>query len=267
MKSIISITTFLFLGLKLFSQENATEMIFVQGGSFRMGINESKYYDEFPDHTVLLNDFYIGKYEVTIEQYSGFAKMAGFYLPEGEPDLPATGVSWEEAVMYCNWLSRLNRLDKCYNIIRDEKNNIVKVDFIKNATGYRLPTEAEWEYASKGGIIQKNFAFSGSNNADEVAWYMETGKTLHPVGEKKPNELGIYDMSGNCQEWCFDVYLVDFYKISGKENPVCENGSLERVSRGGNYDGHAETLRLSKRFYNSSDYKDKTIGFRVAKNI
>jgi sulfatase modifying factor 1 len=266
MKITLLLAFFVQLVSNIFSQENSMEMIFVKGGSFRMGNNESKFYDEFPDHTVTLNDFYIGKYEVTIEQYSGFSKMAGFFTPEGDPKMPATVVSWEEALMYCNWLSRLDHLDKYYNIYRDDKNKIIKVDLNKNSNGYRLPTEAEWEYAAKGGINKNNYAFSGSNNAVEVAWYMGTGKMLHAVGEKNPNELGIYDMSGNCQEWCFDVYLDNFYKTSPSENPISEKGATDRISRGGNYDGHEETLRITQRYYNSPDFRDKTLGFRVARN-
>jgi formylglycine-generating enzyme required for sulfatase activity len=267
MKYSILITVLLFTILNLsFSQENQPEMVFVQGGTFRMGNSESEFYDEYPDHKVSLNDFYIGKYEVTIEQYSKFSKNAGVPTPNGDPKMPATGVSWEDAVMYCNWLSRIENLDKCYKILRDDKNKLISVEFIKSANGYRLPTEAEWEYAAKGGINTNNFSYSGSNNPDEIAWYMATGKMLHVVGEKKPNQLGIYDMSGNAQEWCFDVYLDNFYKTAPENNPICEKGAVNRVSRGGNYDAHEEMLRISKRYYNTEDYRDLTIGFRLARN-
>ncbi len=266
MKKITLIISSILFFLSAYAQENETELIFVQGGTFKMGNSESIYYDEYPDHSVTLTDFYIGKFEVTIEQYSRFSKNSGVFTPEGDPKMPATGISWEEAVMYCNWLSRLEHLDKCYNIIRDDKNKVTRVELIKTAGGYRLPTEAEWEFAAKEGIMLSNFSYSGSNDPDEIAWYMGTGKTLHPIGEKKPNQLGIFDMSGNAQEWCFDVYLVDFYKKSPSNNPICENGANDRVSRGGNYDGHEETLRITKRFYNTTDFRDLTIGFRIARN-
>ncbi|MCD4793893.1 MAG: formylglycine-generating enzyme family protein [Bacteroidales bacterium] len=248
------------------AQNKTPETVFVEGGTFKMGIDESKYFDEFPDHYVTVNSFNIGKYEVTIEEYTGFCRTAGFDLPTGEPNIPATNVSWEEALMYCNWLSRLNRLDKCYKIIRDDKKKTFNVEFDKTANGYRLPTEAEWEYAVRGGINRKNYAYSGSNNASEVAWFADTGRMLHPVGEKKPNDLGLYDMTGNCQEWCYDVYLFDYYKNTPKENPICEKGALERVSRGGSFNGYEESLRITKRLYNATDFKDITLGFRVAKN-
>ena len=232
-----------------------------------MGNAESIHYDESPAHLVTLNDFYIGQFEVSIEEYTGFCKTAGFDLPQGELNMPATNVSWYEAVLYCNWLSRLNHLEKYYIIIRDEKKKTFKVDYKKTANGYRLPTEAEWEYAARGGVNLRNFAYSGGNIAGEVAWYMDTGKTLQPVGEKYANDLELYDMSGNCQEWCFDVYNEKYYESSPKENPICEDfaGSV-RVSRGGNFNGHEETLRITKRFYNSPDFKDATLGFRVARN-
>ncbi len=266
MKKSFSILAFILTISVLNSQNKTPETVFVEGGTFKMGIDESKYLDEFPHHYVSLNDFYIGKYEVTIEEYTGFCRTAGLDLPKGELDIPATGVSWEEAIMYCNWLSRLNRLNKYYTIIRDDKKKIFKVKFDKTANGYRLPTEAEWEYAARGGVNLRNHAYSGSNTAYEVAWYSDTGKMLQSGGKKKPNELGLYDMSGNCQEWCYDIYSQDFYKISPKENPVCEEGTVERVSRGGNFSGHEATLRITKRFYNKADFKYETLGFRVAKN-
>ncbi len=266
MKNILVL--FIFATSILNAQKKAPKTVLVEGGTFRMGIDESSYYDEYPDHSVTLKSFYIAKYEVTIEEYTGFCRTAGFDLPQGEPAMPVTNVSWKEAIMFCNWLSRANRLDKCYRIKREEKNNneIFSVTFDKTANGYRLPTEAEWEYAARGGINIKHYAFSGSNDASEVAWFSGTGKMLHNVGELKPNSLGIYDMTGNAQEWVFDVYMEKYYKISPKENPVCEEGAVERVSRGGNYDDYEASLRITKRYYNASDYKHKTIGFRVAKN-
>ncbi|MCF6367060.1 MAG: formylglycine-generating enzyme family protein [Bacteroidales bacterium] len=256
---------FLFANL-LIAQNKTPETVFVEGGTFKMGISESIYYDEFPVHLVTLNDFSIGRFEVTIEEYTGFCRTAGLDLPEGDINLPATNVSWEDAIMYCNWLSRLNRLDKCYRVIRDDKKNTFKVIYDKTANGYRLPTEAEWEYAARGGKNLKNYAFSGGNDANDLAWFTDNGKTLHQVGEKKPNDLGLYDMTGNAQEWVFDVYQEKYYETSPKDNPVCEKGGLERVSRGGNYNGYEATLRITKRIYNATNFKDLTLGFRVAKN-
>jgi len=266
MKKLVLLSTLITLFTALFAQENAPEMILVEGGSFKMGNDESKYFDEFPDHYVTMNGFYIGKYEVTIEEYTGFCRTAGLDLPEGDPKIPATNISWEEAVMYCNWLSRTNRLDKCYKLIRDEEKKTFKVIFDKTANGFRLPTEAEWEYAARAGNKKRNFAYSGSNDPSEVAWYTETGRMLHPVGEKKPNDLGIYDMTGNAQEWCYDVYLEKYYENCPKENPVCEKGSVERVYRGGSFNSYEESLRITKRFYNPPDHKDETLGFRVVRN-
>ncbi len=262
----LNILFFLLLFGTISAQNKVPETVFTEGGSYGMGIGESKYFDEFPVHNVTVNDFYIGKYEVTIEEFTGFCRTAGLDLPEGDPKMPVTKVSWTEACMYCNWLSRLERLDKCYKIIRDTKSNRTKIIFDKTANGYRLPTEAEWEYAARGGINRKHYAFSGSNNADEVAWYAGTGKMLHPVGEKKANSIGIYDMSGNAQEWVFDIYNKDFYKHSPANNPINEKGGINRVSRGGSFNSTEEGLRISKRYYNNPDLKAENTGFRIAKN-
>ncbi len=250
----------------LTAQNKTPEMVFVEGGTFKMGISESIYYDEFPLHLVTLNDFSIGAFEVSIEEYTGFCRTAGLVLPEGKPNMPATNVSWEEAVLYCNWLSRLNRLDKYYRIVRDDKKKSFTIEYDVRANGFRLPTEAEWEYAARGGAHLRNFAYSGSNTANDVAWYSGTGKMLQEVGKKYSNDLEIYDMTGNAQEWCFDIYNEKYYHISPKDNPICEEGGTERISRGGNYDGHEGTLRITKRFYNAQDFRDHTIGFRVVKN-
>lgn len=266
MRKITLLSLLIALSVYLPAQENSSEMILVEGGTFKMGNDESSYFDEYPDHYVTVNGFYISKYEVTIEEYTGFCRTAGLDLPAGDPKMPITNVSWEEAIMYCNWLSRFNRLDKCYRIIRDEKNTSFQVKFDRTANGYRLPTEAEWEYAARGGIHKRNLAFSGSNQADDVAWYANTSKMLHIVGEKKPNDLGIYDMTGNAQEWCFDVYLEKYYENSPKENPANETGGVERVNRGGSFNSYEESLRISKRFYNLPDHRDETLGFRVVRN-
>ena len=266
MKNIVLTFLSLFILLILHSQNKIPETILVEGGTYRMGINESKYFDEFPDHSVTLNSFYIGKYEVTTDEYKGFCRTAGFEMPVGDGKMAASNISWEEAILYCNWLSRVEHLDRCYRIKRDNKLKSFIVTFDKNANGYRLPTEAEWEYAARAGVNRKQYAFSGSDNADEVAWYAGSSNMLHNVGELKPNDLGIYDMTGNVQEWCFDVYLEEFYKKSPKENPICEKGALSRVSRGGSFMDYEGSLRITKRFYNLQNHKSETIGFRVARN-
>ena len=263
--TLFTITVLIFT-TNLSAQNKTPETVFIEAGTYIMGIGESKYFDEFPAHKVKVNDFYIGKYEVTIGEFTGFCRTAGLSLPEGDENMPITNVSWNDAAMYCNWLSRLNHLDKCYKILRSPKTGRIKITFDKTANGYRLPTEAEWEYVARGANKGKHYAYCGSNNPDEVAWYAGTGKMLHPVGEKKANDAGVYDMSGNAQEWVYDVYNKDYYKKRVYDYPINDTGGIKRVSRGGSYDSTAEGLRISKRYYNEPDFKAKNLGFRIAKN-
>jgi len=129
-----------------------------------------------------------------------------------------------------------------------------------------LPTEAEWEYAARGGQKQMNYAYSGSDDAREVAWYLDSGKTIHTVGLLKPNSLGLYDMSGNVKELCWDFYEEKYYTSSPKDNPVGPESSVVRVVRSGSYNAHADMLRVTKRYFQPPTESDFTLGFRVARS-
>ncbi len=187
-------------------------------------------------------------------------KDGKFFVHKGCDNYPLMGINWVGAVTLCNLLSEMEGLEPVYNIA--EFLDGFYCDFTKN--GYRLPTEAEWEFAAKGGIKSKGYLYSGSDNPDDVAWYREnSGWALHPVGLKKPNELGIYDMSGNAAEICFDVYNSKYYSISvvddpkGADNYTVKGGNADlepdtgeyHLRRGGFYMSKTDEIRSSERIW------------------
>lgn len=196
--------------------------VFVEGGTFQMG-STSGGNDEKPVHSVTVSDFMIGKYEVTQAEWK---ELTGFKSAAFKGEHPADVITWYNGVIFCNKKSRKEGLEEVYSGSGDS----IKCDFSKN--GYRLPTEAEWEYAARGGNKSKGYTYSGSNNVGEVAW-TESNRNdkTHPVGSKKSNELGIYDMSGNVWEMCWDWY--GNYSYSSQNNPSGPTFGSERVIRGG----------------------------------
>jgi formylglycine-generating enzyme required for sulfatase activity len=251
--------------------KNLPEMVFVKGGTFQMG-SEDGGDDEKPIHSITVSDFYIGKYEVTVAEFEKFIKAAGYktdaekegysyiwidkwekmegvywkYDAEGNQKLrsdynhPVIHVSWNDATAYCKWLKETT------------------------GKGYRLPTEAEWEYAAGGGNKSKGYTYSGSNTIGNVAWYYKNSDSkTHPVGQKSSNELGIYDMSGNVWEWCSDWYGSDYYKNSSSNNPKGANSGTYRVLRGGAWDGSPASCRIADRSISTPAYRYNNVGFRV----
>jgi len=235
------------------------EMVKVDGDVFKMGSNDG-YEDEEPIHQVTLSDFYIGKYEVTVAEYREYCKATGSKFPakpsprwydehdqvkkwEWKDKNPIVNVTWYEAIAYCKWLS-------------DETGD-----------NYSLPTEAQWEYAARGGNKSIGYEFAGSNNVNEVAWYDETTYERGPrqIGTLKPNELEIYDMSGNAMEWCFDGYE----KYSKKKQKDPQGGSsaiLEKIIRGGSWFYVSEFCRTTQRDCPKANKTKYDYGFRVVKN-
>ncbi len=228
-------------------------MVFVQGGTFQMGSNEEA--DEKPIHTVTVNDFYIGKYEVTQKEWK---EVMGKNPSNWKGDeLPVERVSWYDAVEFCNKKSEKEGLQKCYS--GSGKN--ITCNF--NANGYRLPTEAEWEYAARGGNKSRDYTYSGSNSIGDVAWCSSnSGSKTHPVGKKQSNELGIYDMSGNVWEWCNDWYDSNYYSSSPRNNPPGASVGFYRVFRGGGWRGSAGDGRVADRRYHNPA-SSSSIGFRL----
>jgi len=245
------------------------EMVLLEAGSFQMGSADGAP-DERPVHKVeITKPFYIAKYEVTFEEYdqfysdtqgTGIKKPGDEGLGRGKRPVPVT---WLDAIAYCNWLSEKEGLALCYS----GKGRATKCD--GTANGYRLPTEAEWEYAARGGKKSQGFKYAGSNSPGDVAWYeASSGGHSHPVGQKQPNELGLYDMSGNLWEWCWDFYHGDYYAASPSADPQGptspQDNSLERVKRGGYFTLDPDSLRATCRSAGSTTYWPGE-GFRLVR--
>ena len=264
-----------FLGeyLDYVSSLHPGELVLVERGSFTMGDTWGDGSDDQkPAHIVELTyDFLIGKYEVTFDQYDWFCEETGRKTPSdnswGRGSRPVIFVSWWDAIAYCNWLSEKEKLPKAY----DDKGNFLDKDGRittdpSRVVGYRLPTEAEWEFAARGGNKSKGYKYSGSDNVNEVAWYTSnSGGKTQEVGKKAPNELGIYDMSGNVWEWCSDWY--GDYSSSAQTNPYNSPAGSRRVIRGGSWYNVATDVRVAYRGLPTPTYTYYNLGFRIARTV
>jgi formylglycine-generating enzyme required for sulfatase activity len=222
------------------------EMIMVPGGRFRMGdIQGNSSSDARPVHEVDLDDFALGRYPVTFEEYDLFCRATDSRRPAdndwGRGRRPVVDVSWQDANSYCDWLSMVT------------------------GRPYRLPTEAEWEYACRAGSETVYFFGNDARLLGEYAWYADNaGNMTHPVGRKNPNEWGFYDMYGNVWEWCADSYQEDYYTELPMSNPAGAEQGAGRVLRGGSWDSGERFIRSSFRFRLSSGLRIIRVGFRVA---
>ncbi|MCF6365064.1 MAG: formylglycine-generating enzyme family protein [Bacteroidales bacterium] len=245
-----------------------TALVYIEGGTFYIGCNN---YDEDEKNgkKIKISDFFISKFEISNRQYCDFLNSAKinsnklpsyikisknrkdniaifkedgiFYVKDGLEDYPVVFVSWFGANAFCDF----------YNL--------------------RLPTEAEWEFAAKSkkhSVFKKCKIFSGSNNVDEVGWYKNnSGNKVHKQGLKKANKFGLFDMSGNVDEWCEDWYVADYYNNMPSENPSGPKKANFKVYRGGSWYNTEKMLRVTNRRAANPVSRKATIGFRVVKDI
>ena len=218
------------------------KMIAIEGGTFTMGATPEQGTDatdyEKPAHQVTLSDYYIGQYEVTQELWE--AVMESNPSEYKGPKNPVEQVSWDDIVN--DFLPKLNKL---------------------TGKNFTLPTEAQWEFAARGGNKSKGYKYSGSHTIDDVAWYHDNSEIkTHEIGQKLPNELGLYDMSGNVWEWCSDYWWGE-YSAEAQTDPTGPSSGSTRVLRGGYYNYNAWFCRVSYRYYDHPG-RGTDAGFRLA---
>ena len=226
--------------LEAVHQAIAESMVFVETGSFEMGSDRMRvrYASELPVHPVAVSSFQIGKYEITQAQWRAVmgSNPSDF---ENCDDCPVENVSWNDAQVF---ITTLNQQTK---------------------RNYRLPTEAEWEFAARGGRLSQGYRYAGSNRLRKVAWHEKnSGRRTHPVGTKAPNELGLYDMSGNVWEWCQDVFVA--YTDLPQTDPIIEGVEGPRVLRGGGWHDRRDFNRVTYRNALRPKYAEHRYGLRLA---
>ena len=230
---------------------SGVQMVLVPGGEFTMGDGGGAD-DEKPPHKVRVSPFYMDKFEVTQKSYQEL--MGTNPSKFKQPDRPVEQVSWFNAVKYCNMRSLREGLTPCYDL------KTLRCD--PGADGYRLPTEAEWEYACRAGT-QSDYSFSGGpSRLVAYGWFKANAQgSSQPVGQKRPNPWGLYDMHGNVAEWCHDVYDEGYYARSPAEDPMGPADGDERVLRGGSWAVDADACRSSARYSDTPGFADVCFGY------
>jgi len=286
MKKLILLISIAFLIINLYGQTSIDgynlkvdstiadiSIRYIQGGTFKMGSNDIDARINETPHTVTVGNFAMMIYEVTVNDFKQFVddtnyqteaeKGIGGYgsllygdrsreykegvnwkcgfngnqLTKSEYNHPVVHISWNDAVAYAEWLS------------------------LKTGLKWRLPTEAEWEYAARGG---QNYKYAGSDDIETVGWYRKnSGYNIHDVGQKSPNDFGLYDMTGNAWEWCSDFFGREYYKSSPSENPLGPSYGSPRVLRGGSLAHDAKYCRVSQRHSRRPDIRNSYNGFRL----
>ena len=228
---------------KAAEDEAKKQKVFVQGGSFTQQFLNTG--DSLMSKKVTVDDFYISRFEVTVAEYRQYCKATGTAMPK-EPRWgwndkhPIVNVSWNDAARFAKW------------------------------AGKRLPTSAEWEYAARGGRLSKGYTYSGSNKLDDVGWYWQNAEEqIHPVGAKQPNEIGIYDMTGNAWEWCTDNYedLFPAPEADSVKTGMEEEQPPQKILRGGSWYSYKEYCTLNYLSSGNKEYKYTHIGFRLVWSV
>jgi formylglycine-generating enzyme required for sulfatase activity len=241
------------------------KLVLIPAGEFLMGSPDSDKDakpDEKPQHRVrITRPFYLGIHEVTQGQYRAVTSEAPSHF-KGSKDLPVETVSWLNAINYCNALSRKEGLTPFYRV---QGETVEVPDW--NEPGYRLPTEAEWEYACRAGSTTRYSFGEHVAGLRAFAWYEgNVGGRTHPVGHKSPNAWGLYDMHGNVWEWCWDGYEADYYKKpSSAADPLGPSQATSQVFRGGSWYVNSRFARSAFREGSAPVYRDFSLGFRLAR--
>ena len=231
------------MGITPLRAQDIPAMVHVAGGSFNMGSDQGET-DEKPVHSVTVGEFWMAKTETTVKQWKDFCTNTDRPMPNAPwfgfvDDHPIVNISWDDAVAYCYWLRE------------------------KTGKKFRLPTEAEWEFAAGGGSKWSGLLYSGDAIADSVAWYAHHSNGTMPVAQKHPNALGLYDMSGNVWEWCSDWYEDNYGKSGLSKNPTGPEGGKFKVLRGGAWDIGARNTRNTYRNPLAPSSRNHNKGFRV----
>lgn len=239
-------------------------------GTFQMGCTEGDdacMENEYPAHTVeITRDFYMMQTEVTQSLYETVMGENPSEFTWGA-DFPVEEVSWFDAVFFATALNDLEEREQCYDVIQGDDGEISVLWSDFECTGWRLPTEAEWEYAARG---NEGFIYAGSDTLDEVAWYQDNSDyQSHEVGVKNPNAFGLYDMSGNVEEWCWDGYESNIYQTYADlgivQDPFGAESSPDRVLRGGGWGLPQRFTRVSNRIFVSAESVRRIFGFRLVR--
>ncbi len=276
MKTIASVSVFtvlLFIQFNhIYAQRNDTLFVSVKGGFFIRG-NKNGDADEQPIRKIKINDFFIGKYEVTNAE---FCKFLNTLKPDASSERRYINLNGKYKDITC----RIYKKDSTYYSETGYDNFPVifvswfGADAYSKFAGGRLPTEAEWEYAAKGGKpsfrskIFQDYRYAGSNRPEDVAWFRNnSGNQPHKVGGKKKNRANIYDMSGNAEEWCSDWYVPEYYKTSIENNPEGPEKGRMKVHRGGSWYNTSTMLRITNRRASKPVTQNALIGFRIVKDV
>jgi formylglycine-generating enzyme required for sulfatase activity len=256
------------------SDDSPYNMVLVKGGPFVIGKT-----DQSAGHYITVSSFYLGKYELTQKEWIAVAGYNSSWF-KGD-SLPVEQVDWLDVFRFCNNISIEAGFQPCYRIdgqilsgelpmvtddniwsVIDTLSQLVTCNF--NADGYRLPTEAEWEFAARGGNHSKNYLYCGSSDLPDVAWFVDNSdRKTHPVGLKKPNEIGLYDMSGNVIERCWDWY--EEYSNRYQIDPTGPAEGTTRIVRGGSWSSGNNSCMIAYRHHHPS-YRDYSTGFRLCRN-